>query len=122
MTYETFTPPPVRKRKGPKRPKLFTMGTKTNPDPYQPNQRLVVSISNGMNFLPCFPKPGAKENERITRIPNNVSVVYKGFVETTVGTKVFCISYNDIEVYVGIAAKKFLVPLRKRQRLSKKYR
>lgn len=114
--------PPVRQRKGPKRPKLFSMGTETVPNPYSPDQKLIVYVNNGMNFLPCFPKPGAKENERITRLPNNSIVFYKGFLETTPGTKVFRLSYNDVEVYVGIAAKRFLVPSRRRKTVNSKYK
>lgn len=122
MPRETYTPPPVRIRKGPKKPKLFSMGTVAVPNPYEINQKLVVHIDNEMKFIPCVPKPGAGPNERITRIPTQSVVTYKGYVETMPGAKVLCLSYKGIEVYVGTVATKFLVPLRKRKILGKKYR
>ncbi len=119
MNYNIIIPPDPRKRPGPRKNKISHMGNEFVPDPFPYNQKLTVYVDREIGYLPCTPPPGA--NNPITRIPNGAIVYYKGFREMMAGTKLIVVAYKDSECLVGTGAIKFLVPLRARKRLTKRY-
>jgi len=86
---------------------------KSPDEPLTRGQELLVDCNEGFEFIPCFPKPGAKKT--ITRVANGTWIVYLGLVEFNGATCLeFMTQKGEEFFYLGDGALPYLVNIPKK--------